>query len=169
MGDDCSFFCLRFCRIKVKYEDTISKGDFEMKKLMESCLEDIEFVERQLVDFNESHVPFELTVPFNQFNQHIKDESGCIIAGINCVYYAWHCIYIDALWVSEEHRGMGLASELLTKIEQLGREYGCHLIHLDTFDFQAKDFYLKHRYEIHGVLEDCPKGHERYYMKKVLV
>ncbi len=155
MGDDCSFFCLRFCRIKVKYEDTISKGDFEMKKLMESCLEDIEFVERQF--------------PFNQFNQHIKDESGCIIAGINCVYYAWHCIYIDALWVSEEHRGMGLASELLTKIEQLGREYGCHLIHLDTFDFQAKDFYLKHGYEIHGVLEDCPKGHERYYMKKVLV
>ena len=69
------FFCLCFCRIKVKYEDTISKGEFEMKKLMESCLEDIEFVERQLVDFNESHVPFELTVPFNQFNQHIKDES----------------------------------------------------------------------------------------------
>ena len=43
------------------------------------------------------------------------------------------------------------------------------LIHLDTFDFQAKDFYLKHGYEVFGVLDDCPKGHKRYYMKKVLV
>lgn len=42
------------------------------------------------------------------------------------------------------------------------------LIHLDTFDFQAKDFYLKHGDEIFGVLEDCSKGYKRYYMKKVL-
>lgn len=43
---------------------------------------------------------------------------------------------------------------------------GCYLVHLDTFDFQAKDFYLKHGYEIFGVLADCPKEHNRYFMKK---
>lgn len=144
------------------------KGACSMKQIMESNVEEIEFVERQLVDFNESQVPFELSVPFNQFNRHIKDELGNIIAGINCIYYAWNCIYIDALWVSGSHRHQGLGSQLLNEIEQLGRESGCHLIHLDTFDFQAKDFYLKHGYEIHGVLEDCPKGHQRYYMKKLL-
>jgi hypothetical protein len=37
-----------------------------------------------------------------------------------------------------------------------------------TFDFQAKDFYLKHEYEVLGILDDCPKGHKRYYMEKVL-
>ena len=30
-------------------------------------------------------------------------------------------------------------------------------------------FYLKHGYEIFGILEDCPKGHKRYYLKKSLV
>jgi hypothetical protein len=40
-------------------------------------------------------------------------------------------------------------------------------LHLDTFDFQAKDFYVKHGYEVFGVLEDCPEGHVRYFMKKI--
>ena len=37
---------------------------------------------------------------------------------------------------------------------------------LKTFDFQAKEFYLKHGYEVFGVLEDCPADHQRYYLKK---
>lgn len=45
----------------------------------------------------------------------------------------------------------------------------CKLIHLDTFDFQAKDFYMKHEYEIFGILDDCPIEHKRYYMKKLYV
>ena len=48
------------------------------------------------------------------------------------------------------------------------REKGCHLIHLDTFDFQAKDFYIKHGYEVFGVLDECPKKHKRYYLKKLI-
>ena len=43
------------------------------------------------------------------------------------------------------------------------------LIHLDTCDFQSKDFYLKQGYEIFGVLDNCPKGHKRYYLKKMLL
>ena len=45
---------------------------------------------------------------------------------------------------------------------------GAYLSHLDTFDFQAKDFYLKHGYEIFGTLENCPPNHNRYYLKKAL-
>jgi hypothetical protein len=33
---------------------------------------------------------------------------------------------------------------------------------------QDKDFYLRHGYEIFGVLDNCPPGHQRYYMKKLL-
>ncbi len=42
------------------------------------------------------------------------------------------------------------------------------LIHLDTFDFQAKDFYLKHGYDIFGILDECPQKHKRYFMKKFI-
>ena len=41
-------------------------------------------------------------------------------------------------------------------------------IDTDTYEFQTKDFCLKHRYEIFGILDDCPEGHKRYYMRKSL-
>ena len=75
-------------------------------------------------------------------------------------------IYIDALWVKEEYRNTKIGSQLLTEIEETAKEYDCHMVHLDTFDFQAKDFYIKQGYDIYGVLDDCPEGHKRYYMKK---
>lgn len=84
-----------------------------------------------------------------------------------------HCRYCnnyscDILWVSEEYRKSGLGTKLLREIEKIAVEENCNLIHLDTFDFQAKDFYLKHGYEVFGVLEDCPENHCRYYLKKKL-
>lgn len=30
-----------------------------------------------------------------------------------------------------------------------------------------KDFYIKHGYEVFGVLDDCPKGHKRYFFNKI--
>ena len=43
-------------------------------------------------------------------------------------------------------------STLLKEVEKIAKEKGCKLVHLDTFDFQAKDFYLKRGYEIFDVL-----------------
>ena len=91
-----------------------------------------------------------------------------MIAGINSLMYCWGMLYVDVLVVEENHRGGQLGSLLLSKVEAEAKAIGASLSHLDTFDFQAKDFYLKQGYEIFGVLEDCPPGHKRYYMKKVL-
>lgn len=134
--------------------------------IRESTKDDADFIEQRIVEYNESNVPFELTVPFSKINKHVRDEDGNIIAGINCVYYSWRCLYINALWVKDDLRENGLGSRLLLEIENTAKEHGIHLIHLDTFDFQAKDFYVKHGYEIHGVLDDCPLSHQRFYLKK---
>lgn len=135
-------------------------------KIVESTKKEIDFIEDKICEYNESNVPFEVSIPASKINRNIKDNNGNIIAGINCIYYAWKCIYIDALWVKEEYRKAGLGSQLLSEIEKTAKEYGCHIVHLDTFDFQAKDFYIKQGYDIYGVLDDCPQGHKRYYMKK---
>jgi hypothetical protein len=39
---------------------------------------------------------------------------------------------------------------------------------LDTFSFQAPDFYKQHGYQVFGELQDFPSGHQRYYLKKQL-
>lgn len=78
-------------------------------------------------------------------------------------------LYVDVLFVEENYRGGQLGSLLLSKVETEDKSMGANLLHLDTFDWQAKDFYLKHGYQVFGVLEDRPPGHKRYYLKKVLI
>ena len=52
------------------------------------------------------------------------------------------------------------------RLENIAAGEGCSLIHPDTFDFQAKDFYRKLGYEVFGILDGCPEWHCRYYLKK---
>lgn len=120
----------------------------------------------RIVEYNLSKVPGKQEVPLLWINRVIEDTNGEIIAGILSEMYCWNCIYIDALWVKEEYRKDKLGTKLLKEIEKIAKEKDCHLIHLDTFDFQAKDFYIRHGYEIFGVLDECPENHKRYFMKK---
>ena len=132
----------------------------------ESTREECGLVDKGIVEYNLSKVPFTQEPSFLSINRVIKGPNGDVLAGINSKLYCWNCLYVDVLWVKEEFRKDGYGSALLNEVEKIAKEKGCKLIHLDTFDFQAKDFYLKHDYEVFGVLNDCPLEHERYYMKK---
>jgi len=100
-------------------------------------------------------------------NFHIKDEQGNIIAGINALS-CWQMIHISELYVDENNRGKEIGTMLLNKVESEAKAIGATTSHTDTFDWQAKDFYLKLGYEIFGVIDDCPKGHKRFSLKKRL-
>jgi GNAT superfamily N-acetyltransferase len=129
--------------------------------------QEAESIDKQLVDFNSSQVPFTQDPHFIKKNYVIK-ENGEIIAGLNAIIYCWKILYIDILFVDERHRDKDLGTNLINQLEKDAKEMGATLAHLDTLDFQAKDFYLKRGYEVFGVLDDCPPGHKRYYLKKVL-
>ena len=84
---------------------------------------------------------------FVNLSKKIIDQQGNIIAGIVAKMYCWNCVYVDTLWVSENHRKNGLGTKMLKLVEQEAKDRGATLIHLDTFDFQAKEFYLRHGIE----------------------
>lgn len=126
-----------------------------------------DFIVDKIVEYNLSIVPSKQKTNFLWINRVIEDKNGNIIAGILSKMYCWNCLYVDVLWVKEEHRKYGLGLKLLKEIESIALKKGCYLIHLDTFDFQAKDFYIKHGYEVFGVLDECPEGHKRYFLKKI--
>jgi len=132
----------------------------------ESTREEYNLVDNGIVEYNLSKVPFTQEPSFFPINRVIKGEKGEVLAGINSMLYCWNCLYIDVLWVNKEFREEGYGTILLNKVEEIAKARGCKLVHLDTFDFQAKDFYLKQGYEIFGVLDNCPLEHKRYYMKK---
>ena len=136
---------------------------------IENCADcDADYIIDRLVEYNMSKIPAEQEVLCDTLDKKITDDNGNIIAGCVAKMYCWKVLYIDILWVAEQYRKQGLGSILHKSVEQTAKEKGCYLVHLDTFDFQAKEFYEKHGYTLFGTLEDCPKGHCRYYLKKQL-
>lgn len=125
-------------------------------------------INERLIAFNDSRQPFLQSPPFIALNYGIKDEAGRVIAGILGVLYCWNCLSVEALWTDEDFRGRGLGTALMTRIESEARKSGALLSHLDTFDFQAKDFYERRGYTVFGVLDGCPPGRKRFYMRKTL-
>lgn len=89
---------------------------------------------------------------------------GGILAGVGC----WCGLEISTLWVEKKFRMMGIGTKLLLQTETLAIKKGAVISILDTFDFQAKDFYLKNGYSIFGEIENFPPGHKRYYLQKRL-
>jgi GNAT superfamily N-acetyltransferase len=124
-------------------------------------------IDQKLFEFNKSCVPATQKPEVININFTIKHGDE-VIAGICADVYIWKILYISVFFVEGNYRHQGLGAILLRKVEEKAKQLGATLSHTDTFDWQAKDFYLKHGYEIFGVLDDCPKDHKRYYMKKVL-
>lgn len=125
------------------------------------------WIESQIEEFNRKQLSYQdrpIEVPKN----YVVKEDNEIIAGIKSCFYLDEVLSIGVLFVEEEYRHQGIGSLLLNKVEREAKTMGAKFAHLYTFDFQAKDFYLKHGYEIFGVLENCPTGHQCYYLKKNL-
>ncbi len=136
--------------------------------ILEATSDEAEFIDNQIVEFNKSQVPFtQEQTPL--FRNYVIKENDVVIAGINALIYHWGILYIDVLFVNEQHRGKKLGGQLLDRVENDAKAMGATLSHLDTFDFQSNDFYLKKGYQVFGVLENCPTGHKRYYLSKSLL
>ncbi len=127
--------------------------------------DDVGVIADALIKFNAEQVPFTQSDSFINLNYKIE-EKGEIVAGIIGCLNCWGCLHISILFVTESHRGKGNGRELLRKIESEAKSLSCHIIHLDTFDFQAKGFYLREGYEVFGELGNCPKNHTLFYLKK---
>jgi len=136
-------------------------------KLYKNLKDTFKIIDAKLFAYNKTCVPATQTPEAIDINYVIK-ENDLIIAGICADVYIWKIMYLELLFVDEEHRNKDLATILLQRVEQEAKAMGAALAHTDTYDFQAKDFYLKQGYEIFGVLDDCPHQHKRYYLKKVL-
>ena len=72
------------------------------------------------------------------------------------------------MYVREDLRGQGYGEKLLLRAEEEARSRGVKNVFLDTFSFQAPDFYQKLGYRVFGELVDFPPGHTRHYLTKRL-
>ena len=126
---------------------------------------EIEYVRESLFNFNREKVGDDGHEPLNIVEY---DADGQVVGGIiGGTYWGW--LYIDILWVHEDHRRCGIGTMLLSQAEKEAISRGCHHVHVDTMSWQAPLFYQKHGYEIVGILPDIPKGNQKLLLQKALI
>ncbi|RON08696.1 GNAT family N-acetyltransferase [Pseudomonas brassicacearum] len=98
----------------------------------------------------------------------VRDEQNDeILGGLYAkLFYQW--MFIDLLSVPEQARGQGTGSRLMQMAEELAREKNCIGIYLDTFEFQAPEFYKKLGFTEVGQIADYPLGSKRFFFQKRL-
>jgi len=97
----------------------------------------------------------------------VRDEHDEIVGGLyGRVFFRW--LYIELLVVPEQARGQGTGSTLMQMAEELAREKNCVGIWLETFDFQAPEFYRTHGFTTVGQIDDYPPGHQHFFLQKRL-
>ncbi|WP_338608500.1 GNAT family N-acetyltransferase [Pelagibacterium nitratireducens] len=98
----------------------------------------------------------------------LKDsQTEAVIGGlIGNAIYEW--LFINLLAVPESLRGQGYGVELMARAERWAREQNLTGIWLDTFAFQAPEFYVKLGFTPFGTINDHPAGSRRLFFQKRL-
>jgi GNAT superfamily N-acetyltransferase len=129
--------------------------------------ETVQAIECGLHAFNLAHLGEDVIYDYHTLAVVARSAEGEVVGGIHGEL-CWDWLYIKSAWVSESHRGKGIGTGLLSRIEQTALRRGFSRAHLETTDFQALGFYLKHGYEMFGRLPGKPADHTWYYLKKDL-
>lgn len=127
---------------------------------------DVEAVRAGLLAFNVKHIGLE--PESSAVNIFLRDASGQVIGGL-LGGWRWGWLYVDKLWIQDAYRKHGGGSRLLVAAESEAIAAGCTDAVLDTFSFQARDFYERHGYEVYATLEGFPPGHRQFFFHKKLV
>lgn len=118
-----------------------------------------------LIVYNDAKTGVSKSEPFALM---VRDENDAILGGLyGRVTLQW--MFIELLSVPEQGRGQGTGSELMTMAEALAKEKNCFGVWLDTFSFQAPEFYKKLGFSQFGEIVDYPPGHKRHFFQKRLM
>ena len=104
---------------------------------------------------------------YSPVNLFLRDGDNEVQGGLLTAIWGG-VMYVRILWVARTLRGKGHGQRLLAAAEQRAIERGCRHVFLDTFNFQAPDFYVKQGYEIYARADDWPVGHAHFFLRKAL-
>lgn len=132
----------------------------------EPTADELDRILKPLVAFNSPHTAAIAERPHLAIVLR-QPETAEIIGGLYAVdELNW--LFVKYLVVPEALRGKGLGRQLMGEAERIARERGYRGIFLDTYDFQARPFYLKLGYQQFGELEGDEHTPRRFFLRKLL-
>ena len=140
-------------------------NDMKVRITKDGDERDIRDIFEMLKEYNLSNREQSENVPIGIF---CENEAGKKFAGLTGETFGnWLCIHY--LFVDEQLRGSGIGSKLLSAAENEAIQRGCKYAFVDTFSFQAPEFYKKHGYKEVFTLNEYPYTGKRHYYTKELV
>ena len=100
-------------------------------------------------------------------NIYVEDEKGNLLAGLVAETFG-NWLEIEYLFVKEELRGQGIGSKLLQGAENEAKNRNCRFAFVNTYQFQAPDFYKRYGYKEVFALQEYPYTGQRFYYQKDL-
>jgi GNAT superfamily N-acetyltransferase len=98
---------------------------------------------------------------------YARSAQGVVIGGL--IGRTWgECAELQQLWVEEAWRGLGIGAALVRRFEAMASVRGCTLAYLDTFSFQAPEFYRRLGWTVVRTIEGFAPGVAKHAMEKRL-
>lgn len=105
--------------------------------------------------------------PLDFFAYFIRDDQGQIVGGCagDNMYGG---LFVGQLWVKEELRGKGYGTQLMSLAEDLANKSQCKFITVNTFEWEALNFYKKLGYYVEFARHGFDKDSVFYFLRKNL-
>jgi len=127
--------------------------------------DDIKKIYDGLVDFNESYFP---NFEEKSFACFINDNENKVVGGLSGKI-TYNNMLIDYFWLPKSYRSSGVGTRIINQAIKEAITLKLRYINLDTYTFQAPDFYLKMGFVEVGRFKDYPKiGTDKVFYQKKL-
>ncbi|QPK94001.1 GNAT family N-acetyltransferase [Actinomyces sp. zg-332] len=125
---------------------------------------DNDYIHKQLRKYNRQYMS-----NFKNYSFHIKqdptDENSKIIAGI-VASSTFDTLEVEFLFVDPDYRAKKYGKTLLQHVEQLAKQDNLKRILLNTYSFQAPDFYKKLGYTELFKISPCFSDFDQHFFVK---
>ncbi|KIP69460.1 histone acetyltransferase [Vibrio harveyi] len=124
---------------------------------------DLDFIRDGIRAYNRIHLP---DGDVNAVGCFAHNDEGKVIGGLTGEMFN-NTVFVEYLWVDAEARTSGLGSKLISLLEEQVKPRGVTHLYLDTYSFQALDFYLKLGFEKVGQYSGYPAaGIDKHFLQK---
>ena len=131
---------------------------------MASAVDPAQAVDEGLGHYNAQAAPLHEVQPM-VLVEH--DQDGRVIAGATGRMWV-DCAELQQLWVDEAQRSRGLGRRILQAFERQAAASGARQVFLETFSFQAPEFYARCGYATDWVNPRFPHGIRKHHMSRDL-
>lgn len=124
---------------------------------------DLDFIRDGIRAYNRMHLP---DGDVNAIGCFARNDEGKVIGGLTGEMFN-NTVFVEYLWVDAEARTSGLGSKLISLLEEQVKPHGVTHLYLDTYSFQALDFYLRLGFEKVGQYSGYPSaGIDKHFLQK---